>query len=50
MSISLPSHALSGTAPTASPSTELAAFWTVTGVVALAVASGAYEVIVHFMG
>jgi hypothetical protein len=50
MSISLPSHALSGTALTGSPGTDLVAFWTITGVVALSVVAGVYEVVVHLMG
>jgi hypothetical protein len=50
MSVSLPSHSVSGTALTGSPSTDLVAFWTITGVVALSAVAGVYEVVVHLMG
>ncbi|MCY1158700.1 MAG: hypothetical protein MOP51_1724 [Citricoccus sp.] len=51
MSAFLPSFTpASRTALTGSPSTDVAAFWAITGVVTLAAAAGVVEVIVHMMG
>jgi len=51
MSAFLPSYTpASRTVLTGSPNTDLAAFWTITGIVALAAAAGVYEVVVHLMG
>ncbi|MDI3331618.1 MAG: hypothetical protein QJR09_12930 [Micrococcus sp.] len=51
MSVSLPSYALRAhTTLTGAPSSDLTAFWSITGVVALAAVAGVYEITVHFMG
>lgn len=51
MSAFLPSYApASHTALTGSQGTDLAAFWTITGIVALSVVAGVVDVAVHLMG
>jgi hypothetical protein len=51
MSISLPSYTpASRTVLTGSPSTDLVAFWTISGIVALSAVAGVFEVVVHLMG